>query len=146
MKTKNKIKVLFFNDPMGSFDETPEEEAKDCKRFFKELIFEDKKFIFKSTISSMDIETEKYDILIFDFGGIGLGASDMVSSLSRQILHLIEDRSNTLFIAWTHFTNEFLKDECEKELGNYPNLIHRDMNTEELVKNIKKWISLNKNK
>ncbi len=130
---------------MGSFDESPEEETKDCKRFFKELIFENKKFIFESTMGSMDIETKKYDILIFDFGGIGLGAGGMISSLSRQILHLIEDRPNTLFIAWTHFTNRFLQDECEKELGNYPNLFHRDTNTEELVKNIKKWISLNEN-
>ena len=145
MKTKNKTKVLFFNDPMGSFDESPEEEAKDCKRFFKELIFEKNKFKFESTISSLDIEEKKYDILVFDFGGIGLGASGMISSLSRQIFHLIENKPNTLFIAWTHFTNEFLEEECEKELGNYPNLLHRDTNTEELVKNIKKWISLNEN-
>ena len=145
MKTKNKLKVLFFNDPMGSFDESPEEEAKDCKRFFKELIFEKNKFKFESTISSLDIEEKKYDILVFDFGGIGLGASGMISSLSRQIFHLIENKHNTLFITWTHFTNEYLKDECEKELGNYPNLLHKDINTEELVKNIKKWISLNEN-
>ncbi len=145
-KTKNKIRVLFFNDPMGTyFGDTAEEEAVYCKEILQELIFEDKKFIFESTMGSMDIETKKYDILIFDFGGIGLGASGMVASLSRQILKLIENKPSTLFIAWTHFTNKFLKEECEKELGNYPNLFHRDANMEELSKNIKKWISLNEN-
>lgn len=146
MKKKSKIKVLFFNDPVGTyFGDTAEEEAIYCKEILQELIFEDKKFIFESTMGSMDIETKKYDILIFDFGGIGLGASGMVGSLSRQILKLIENKPSTLFIAWTEFTNRFLEDECEKELGNYPNLIHRDTNTEQLVKDIKKWISLNEN-
>lgn len=139
------MRVLFFNDPMGTiFGHSAEEEAEYCKEVLQEWIFEDKKFIFESTMDSMDIETKKYDILIFDFGGIGIGASGMIASLSRQILKLIEDRPNTLFIAWTEFTNRFLEDECEKELGNYPNLLYRDTNIEELVKNIKKWIALGK--
>ena len=147
MKTKNKTKVLFFNDPIGTyFGDTAEEEAIYCKELLQEWVFEDKKFIFESTMGSMDIETKKYDILIFDFGGIGMGASDTAYSFSRQILHLIEDRPNTLFIAWTAFTNKFLEEECEKELGSYPNLLYRDTNIEELVKDIKKWISLDENK
>lgn len=142
MKTTNKIRVLFFNDPMGTiFGHNAKEEAMHCKEVLQEWVFEDKEFIFESTMGSMDIETKKYDILIFDFGGIGLGAGGMVTSLSRQILHLIEDRPNTLFIAWTEFTNRFLEEECKKELGSYPNLLYRDMDIEELVKDIKKWIS-----
>lgn len=143
---EDEIKVLFFNDPMGSLDETPEQESKYCKRWFKELIFEKKKFIFESTMGSMDLETKKYDILVFDFGGIGIGASDTAYSFSRQILHLIEDRPNTLFIAWTAFTNKFLEEECEKELGKYHNLFNRDVNAEELTNKIKQWISLDENK
>ena len=137
------MKILFFNDPIGTyFGDSPEEEANYCKEFLQEWVFENKKFKFESTLSSMDLENKQYDILIFDFGGIGIGASGLVSSLSRQILHLIEDRPNTLFIAWTSFTSQFLEDECEKELGKYINLIHRDMNTKEIVNNIKKWIDL----
>ena len=140
--TKNKIRVLFFNDPMGTSDETPAEEAKYCKRWFKELVFEKKKFAFEYTTGSMDLETQKYDILVFDFGGIGMGAGGLIDSLSRQILKLIEDKPNTLFIAWSHFTNIYLKDECEKELGQYHNLFNRDVNAEELTNKIKQWISL----
>jgi hypothetical protein len=140
------MKILFFNDPMGTyFGDSAKEEAIYCKEFLQEWVFENKKFKFESTMNSMDLETKKYDILIFDFGGIGIGASGLVSSLSRQILYLIENKSDTLFIAWTSFTNQYLQDECEKELGDYPNLIYRDTKTEKVVDNIKKWILLGEN-
>lgn len=136
------MNILFFSDPIGSLSETPEQEGKYCKRWFKELIFEKKKFTFESTIGSMDLETKAYDILVFDFGGIGMGASGLISSLSRQILKLIENKPDVLFIAWSVFTNEYLKDECEKELGDHHNLLNRDVNAEELSNKIKEWVKL----
>lgn len=134
------MKILYFADPMGTGNETFEQESKYVKRYLKEHIFEKTKFDFISTIDSMLPNTTQYDILIFDFGGIGLGCMGLVSSLSRMILKLIEDRPNTLFVAWTTFTNEYLKDECNKELGTYHNLVCRDMNNEVVVKKIKEWI------
>ena len=134
------MKILYFADPMGTGQETFEEESKYVKKYLKEFIFGKTKFEFISTINSIEPNELQYDILIFDFGGIGLGCMDLVSSLSRMILKLIEERPNTLFIAWTHFTNEYLKDECSKELGDYPNLICRDINNEEVINKIKKWI------
>lgn len=138
------MKILFFADPMGTSSETFKEEGNYCRRYFKEHIFEDKKFDFEITVNSLDIETKVYDILIFDFGGVGIGAPGLITSLSRQILKLIEDKPNTLFIAWTHFTNEYLKDECKKELGTYPNLISRDNAIEKVIKGINNWINLGK--
>lgn len=135
------MKILYFADPIGTGNETFEQESKYVKKYLKEHIFEKIKFDFISTIDSMLPNTAQYDILIFDFGGIGLGCMGLVSSLSRMILNLIENRPNTLFIAWTTFTNEYLKDECNKELGVYPNLICRDMNNGEIIKKIKEWIS-----
>jgi hypothetical protein len=137
------MKILYFGDPIGTINETFEKESKYVKKYLKEFIFGKVKFDFVSTIDSIQPSESQYDILIFDFGGIGLGCMDLVSSLSRMILKLIEDRPNTLFIAWTHFTNEYLKDECSKELGDYPNLICRHINNEEIVKKIKEWIYLN---
>lgn len=134
------MKILYFADPMGTGEENFEKEVKHVKKYLKDFIFGKNKFDFEATVDSMKPSETQYDILIFDFGGIGLGCMDLVASLSRMILKLIEDRPNTLFIAWTHFTNEYLKDECQKELGDYPNLICRDMNNEEIVKNIKEWI------
>lgn len=134
------MRILYFADPMGVGNETFEEESAYVKRYLKEFIFGKTKFDFFSTCDSMQPSEAQYDILIFDFGGIGLGCMDLVTSLSRMILKLIENKPNTLFIAWTHFTNEYLKDECAKELGDYPNLICRDMNNEEVVKQIKRWI------
>ena len=139
------MKILFFNDPMGTyFGDNAEQEADYCKETLQEWVFGKKKFDFESTFNSLDLENKRYDMLIFDFGGIGIGAGGLVSSLSRQILKLIEDRPDTLFIAWTHFTNEFLKDECSKELGEYPNLINREDSIEVTVKAIKKWIRMAK--
>ena len=139
------MNVLFFNDPVGTyFGETPEEEAESCREILEELVFENKKFQFESTMNPMDLENKKYDILLFDFGGMGMGASGMVASLSRQILKLIEDRPNTLFVAWSSFTTRFLEDECEDELGKHVNLIHRDVDTEQTIKKINKWISIGK--
>lgn len=136
-------RVIYFADPIGSLVNGPsfEEEGKECRRIFKRLVFGKDKFSFLVTCDSLKIVEEKYDILIFDFGGIGLGATDLARSLAREILKLIEDRPNTLFIAWTYFTNEYLEQECEKELGIFPNLFIRDMNTEEMIKKVKAWIS-----
>jgi hypothetical protein len=134
------MKILYFGDPIGCGGDSFEDEALCVKRTLKGLVFENKKFEFKATIGSMDLVEKQYDILIFDFGGMGIGCSGMVSSLSREILKLIEDRPNTLFVAWTSFTNDYLKDECVKELGDYPNLISYDNELEELIEKIKKWI------
>jgi len=138
------MKILYFGDPIGTTGETFEQEATYVRRYLKDFIFGKKKFEFEATIDSMMPNEFLYDILIFDFGGIGLGCMGLVESLSRMILKLIENKPNTLFIAWTHFTNEYLKNECEKELGNYPNLICKDMDTEQFVDKIKKWINLTK--
>ena len=139
------MKILYFCDPIGTFTgDTADQEVKYCKKWLKDFIFENKKFQFKSTFDSMAIRNEQYDILIFDFGGLGIGCSGLVDSLSREILKLIEDRPNTLFVAWTSFTNEYLKDACEKELGEYPNLVCRDTDNEPLIKAIKKWIAMEK--
>jgi hypothetical protein len=134
------MKILYFGDPMGAGEETFEQEAEEIKRYLKEFIFGNKKFDFEATVDSTKPNESLYDILIFDFGGIGLGCMGLVESLSRMILKLIEDKPNTLFIAWTFFTNEYLKNECEKELGDYSNLIVRDMNNEFVIKQIKEWI------
>lgn len=136
------MKILYFGDPIGTGIDDFDKEAKEVKRYLKELIFGKKKFDFEATIDSTKPNESLYDILIFDFGGIGLGCMGLVESLSRMILKLIEERPNTLFIAWTHFTNEYLKNECTKELGDYPNLICKDMNNKEIVKKTKEWIKL----
>ena len=139
------MKILYFCDPIGTFiGNTADQEIKYCKKWLKDFIFENKKFHFKSTFDSMAIINEQYDILIFDFGGLGIGCSGLVTSLSREILKLIEERPNTLFVAWTSFTNEYLKDECEKELGDFPNLVCRDTDNEPLIKTIKSWITMDK--
>ena len=132
------MKILYFCDPMGTFTgDTADQEAKYCKKWLKDFIFKNKKFTFQQTYNSCAIIDELYDILIFDFGGIGIGSTDLAYSLSREILKLIEDRPNTLFVAWTSFTNEYLKDACEKELGEYPNLINRDIEVEPVINAIK---------
>ena len=134
------MKILYFGDPIGCGNEDFDAESKYVKKYLKDFIFGKTKFAFIGTIDSMQPSEASYDILIFDFGGIGLSCSGLVSSLSRMILKLIEEKPNTLFVAWTAFTNDYLKDECEKELGDYPNLICRDMNNEIVIKKIKEWI------
>jgi hypothetical protein len=137
------IKILYFSDPMDTFcGDTVEQEVKYCKKWLKDFIFENKKFKFESTFDSLKIVEDRYDILIFDFGGIGFGCTDLAYSLSREILKLIEDRPNTLFVAWTYFTNDYLKGECEKELGDFPNLICRDTDNEPVIKGILKWLDI----
>jgi hypothetical protein len=137
------INILFFQDAIGTFTgATAEEEALEVKQWLKDFIFGKKKFEYKSTFDSCDPGDKQYDILIFDFGGIGIGCTDLAYSLSREILRLIEEKPNTLFIAWTSFTNEYLQGECEKELGEYPNLYCRDLNDKELAEKIKEWIKV----
>lgn len=135
------MKILYFGDPIGCGEETFEKEALNIKRTLKMHIFKSKKFDFTSTVNSLVPIESQYDVCIFDFGGIGLGCSGLVSSLSRELLSLIEERPNTLFVAWTTFTNDYLKEECQKELGDYPNLICNN-DTEVCCKEIKKWINL----
>ena len=97
MKMKNKIKVLFFNDPIGTyFGDTAEEEAIYCKEILQELIFEDKKFIFESTMGSMDIETKK--LLICEYIKKYEKTID-VNSLNYE--SILEQLSDTYwFIKW----------------------------------------------
>jgi hypothetical protein len=135
------MKVLYFGDPIGCGNDNFEKEAKYVKKWLKDFIFEKEKFQFIATMDSCKIADEQCDIFIFDFGGIGLGCGDLVSSLSRHILKQIEERPSTLFVAWTSFTNDYLRDECSKELGDYPNLISRDYENEPVINAIKKWIN-----
>ncbi len=136
------MKILFFADPMGSLtgDETVEDEAKYCKDLLLEHGAITKKDVFETTIDSMKPEEDTYDVLIFDFGGLGFGATGMIDSLSMQLLHLIENRPGTLFVAWTTFTNQFLQDACEKELGKFNNLIARNMmDSKSVIEKIRVW-------
>lgn len=137
------LKILYFGDAMGSCSGELKNEILDVKRWLKVYIFNGKSFKFSFTENPCNFDGLGYDIFIFDYGGIGFGASGLTSSLSRQILGLIKERPNTLYICWTHFTNEFLKDECDGELGVYPNLICRD-DKDNCIKDIKKWLKLNR--
>lgn len=142
---KQPIKIMYWGDWNGMMGQGgPEEESLDCKRWFKYHIFEKEKFEFTLAEGPHEFDSLGYDILVFDFGGIGYGCSGFVDSLTRQLLKLIEDRPNTLFIAWTHFTNEFLKDACEEELGKFRNLISREYENEIVIKNVKKWLKENR--
>ena len=145
MKTPTeKIKILYFSDWMGCEEETPKIEAIHTKLWFKTFIFGKEKFEFKHIESPSDFSEVGYDILVFDYGGIGLGCMGLVDSMTREILRLIEERPNTLYVCWTHFTHEYLKSESQKELGEYPNLITRELDNKSVIKQIKKWLKDNR--
>jgi hypothetical protein len=136
-----KIRILFWSDGMGCCGESTEKEAKYAEYWFRELVFdgEKKKFTFKIAEGPMSFEENNYDVLVFDFGGIGLGCGGLIDSLSYQLLTLIKDRPSTLFIAWSTFTNRYLEEACEEELGKFPNLITVNESVEETVAKTKKW-------
>lgn len=130
------IKILFFADPIGTMDRTLEEEAAYCEKTLKTHGIESD---FNMTCNSMDIVNGMYDILIFDYGGILPGASGLIASLSRGIIKVIEEFPNKLFVAWTVMTHDFLEEECEKEIGEYPNFIVKTSDAFVFEK-MRKWI------
>lgn len=135
------IKILYFNDCLGtSCGMNAEQEADYLKHFLGEILFEGVKFSFKNTHNLLDAFNENYDIMFFDFGGIGIGASDTAYSFARGIFTLLKDNPNRLFVSWSAFTNNYLEEECEKELGTHCNLICLGANVEETISKIQDWI------
>lgn len=131
------MKILFFTDCFGG-DISNDKDFKYLKQ-----AFEDKgvKADFVMTTSPMDITLGNYDILAFDYGGIGFGSTGMAHSISKLIIRALEDFPNKLFIVWTSCTNEYLKSDCKKELGSFYNLLVREDlgDDKDLMDNVKKY-------
>lgn len=137
------MKILYFADFIAGCGLTPQQEFEN----FKNILMENgvTADVIDCGAKYIDIEKAEYDICVFDYVGILPGASGLISSISRLIIKAIEDNPSKLFIAWTSFTNKFLRDEAEKELGNYPNFIVRELGTlndqdKNICDKIKKWI------
>lgn len=108
-----RMKIYVYVDWMGGMFETPEEEYEQIK-IQLELALETDKFIYKTEIPPWKLENEKVDVYIIDFGGLLPGSEDSIRSIYRELIKQIEEKPNTLFILWSHFTCEWYADVMEE--------------------------------
>ena len=85
---------------------------------------------FRKPSRPQDALREKTDVYVIDYGGMGaLGAVDMVYSVLRGVLKLVQEKPNTLVVIWTSFTGRYYQGVVEEELGSmidHPNVAYRD--------------------
>ncbi|WP_321367641.1 hypothetical protein [uncultured Desulfuromusa sp.] len=115
LKTINKVKILYLCDSamIGNYDEAQEEARGIQLEFWDYFGVSPEIEIAKSHADVFDSE-KVYDILMFDYGGIGsYGASGLMDSLCRRILQLSDDKPSRFFIMASKMTGWAMQDMIE---------------------------------
>ena len=132
------MKIFALVDFMGCMDMTPEEEYCYIREWFEDAL--ETKFIFKSDKYPHDLENEKVDIYVIDFGGLLPGCDSAIASVYRELLTQIGEKPNTLFILWSQFTFDWYKDmmtEVAPDLEGF-NVIKKG--AKDFVERLKDWV------
>jgi hypothetical protein len=128
---------------MGSSFQEPEEEYAEIKKIFcQELGLNPEEITFVPEVMPHKLQGMSTDIYVIDYGGMLPGSDDLIRSIFRDVIRLIEDRPNTLFVIWSQFSmnwyRELVKEESPELVA--PNVIfmpHVDLEDE--WERIRRW-------
>jgi hypothetical protein len=141
---KHVIKTAIIVDYMGhGFGEfTPEDEIEEHTKRFSEFAAPAKLKVYapKSTYpGSIEVGT---DLVIYDFGGIGPGATGLMSGNARHLLQWAQDNPNSLVVIVSEFTyRNYVKIEAEDSglVGELHNIVVDDTGFEDWNGKIDPW-------
>jgi hypothetical protein len=118
------MKVLMFTDPMGSLGKTQEEEYEQLKKDLELVLGASVEAEFN--VPPWHLKNRSISLYIFDFGGMGIGCSDTVEGMLRELHKAAIEHPDTLFVIWSSFSWDRYKDLMEYELGDaakLPNVV-----------------------
>lgn len=74
-----------------------------------------------------NLKDQKYNVYVFDWGGLLPGADDLTRSIYKALLGQVQKYPQRLFIMWSTFTGDWYKEICESEFPEFiaPNVIFR---------------------
>lgn len=116
--------IAYVNDYMGTSLYSQEKEREEFK-----VNFESRIDITVDCFDSLnDFEAYKYDVVVFDYGGIvGMGCDGLINSETRVFLKMLSECPNTLFIINTRTLSYYIRADIEEFFGfsinNIPNLV-----------------------
>ncbi len=123
-----------YTDYMGHFLAEGEQEEREriIDQVREGLLYKDLKPEFKIYEQLHEALNPSPDILLVDYGGVGLGYPGVVDSFNHIVQYILEESPSCLVVILTDMTVDNMIDMLEDELADYkgmPNLVlpNRDM-------------------
>jgi hypothetical protein len=147
---KKEIVLGIFVDPIGTSQETPEEEM---DYFIKKLSEEipELDIMPKLMLHPGDLAETPVDVFVLDFGGMMPGCDDFVRSIHRNFAEQLLDKPNTLFILNSTLSRVWLEAALEEFIGHtpgqdgdieFPNLIKWIAGEDESYNKVRAWFCI----
>lgn len=121
------MKIISCVDFMATSFGSTEEEYAEIESEMRD-VFPDVELEFEREDVPGEIAKHKYDLCVFDWGGLLPGAEDLTRSIYRSMLSQVRKFENDrLFIMWSAFTEDYFKEAAEEEFPEFiaPNVIFR---------------------
>ena len=133
------IKVCAFVDRIGSGTTTPDEEYAYIKKEIEDAL--DQEILFKKNISPWQLKNEPCDCYVIDYGGISTGGSRDIFFF-KDVLSIVQEKPNTLFVLWSAFSERFYQETIEEENPTFkaPNVVFLS-DSDNYKDQIKLWFS-----
>ena len=119
------MKVAILVDLMGSGAQSAEDEVKEHKKKFRQLLKPAKSQFYQIYSFYADNIQPGTNLVLFDFGGMMPGSDDLVTSNCREVIKWAQDNPSSLVMVMSSFTySRYLKLEME-DLGlrELPNIV-----------------------
>lgn len=122
-----KIKVAMLVDFMASSFGSIDDEYDEIEMYITE-IFPEMKITFQRELHTHLLRKMKYDIFVFDWGGLLPGADDLTRSVYKSLLYEVREyEKDRLYIMWSSFTEMYYKNMANEEFPEFitPNVVFR---------------------
>lgn len=118
------IKTIIITDPLG--EEKPEGIIEELAGWTKTATDQFRVIGHYEYVSEeAEEKSARADLLLIDYGGMALGATDMCASQIRWVCEWAKEHPGKLVILLTMFTAEIYFDELDQEFGECDNIITR---------------------
>lgn len=138
---KESLIVLACVDPMsaGIYDYDTDKEYEAMKEHLEDIL--EMPIEMTTNVYPHDLGNRKFDLYVFDYGGMLWGCQDTVVDLHREFIKQAEDHPNSAFLIYSVFSsrwyNEIIEDEFDTK--SQPNVIlHHDYSDSYLEK-LQNW-------
>lgn len=140
---KRKLKVILCTDPMASlaYDNDQDAEYDAIEEDMREALkgFDVR---FERNVYPHDLKNNRFDIYLFDFGGMLPGCESTIESHYRELIQQVEDHPNSLFILYSSMSVGWYTQCMEaeaKEVSSQTNVLLYNFDID-LREKISQWV------
>lgn len=145
------LNVCIFVDFWGCGGDTPEDEMDGIEQSLRDDFGLDLGEVIK-TIDPTEAVEEKYDLLVFDYGGVMPGCGDLVYSIVRSVIKWADANINSAVLVWSEFTadtymselNSSFRPEEHKNIFFHLDAVsdEEDEREKKMVEDLKVWLGV----